>query len=154
VIRPGFDAWFARATARDPEGRFASASEAVAALAAALRVQAPAPASLPPPTDGGRSRLIAAAAQAAQTQLATDPELRTAGTAPVVVSDRLTDIPHTGHHLGRWIAVGAGIVVLALGAFALLAPSAPAPAPTPAPAGPPAAAAGPDGGPPDAGRHP
>jgi serine/threonine-protein kinase len=160
VIRPGFDAWFAQATARDPEGRFAAASEAVTALAAALRVQAPARVTVRPPAEGGRSRLIAAAAQAAQTQLATDPEIRTAGTAPVVVSDRLGDMPRARPHLGRWIAAGAGVVVLALGAFALLVPSAPAPAvrdggdpQTPGPAGPPAAAAGPDGGAPDAGRH-
>jgi serine/threonine-protein kinase len=44
-LPPAFAAWFERATARDPEARFARASEAMAALGAALGVRA----SVPPP---------------------------------------------------------------------------------------------------------
>ena len=59
------------------EDRFASASEAVTALAAALKVKAPASSSTPQPAGpGSRSHLIAAAAQAVQTQLTTDPAAR------------------------------------------------------------------------------
>jgi len=42
ALPPAFDAWFFRATARDPTARFAIASEAVLALAEALGVPSPA----------------------------------------------------------------------------------------------------------------
>ncbi|WP_437577369.1 serine/threonine-protein kinase [Sorangium sp. So ce887] len=51
VLPPGFDAWFARATAIDPAARFPTAAEAVRALGAVLGVDAsagmPAASSLP-----------------------------------------------------------------------------------------------------------
>jgi len=41
TVPPGFDAWFARATARDPSQRFASARELTSTLATALGLAAP-----------------------------------------------------------------------------------------------------------------
>ena len=41
ALAPAFDAWFRKATATSPEARFATASEAVRQLAAALRVNVP-----------------------------------------------------------------------------------------------------------------
>jgi serine/threonine-protein kinase len=51
-VPPGFDAWWARATARDPADRFQSAKDLVDALGPALGLGAPEPlklAQLPPP---------------------------------------------------------------------------------------------------------
>lgn len=51
-VPPGFDAWFARAVARDPSERFGSARELVQALADAFVCQAE---TLPPPNEPTRS---------------------------------------------------------------------------------------------------
>jgi serine/threonine-protein kinase len=134
LIRAGFDAWFAKATAGAPEARFATASEAVAALAEALRLPAPQPASIPAPVTGGRSRMVAAAAQAVQTRITSEPGSRSGSSSGVssgipVSAQSLAEAPvsiGTSHRLGRWIALGAALLLLALGVIASLS-SRPAP---------------------------
>jgi serine/threonine-protein kinase len=53
-VPPGFDAWFARATQRDPNARWQSARELTQALAAALGLDALSEASLPMPVPARR----------------------------------------------------------------------------------------------------
>jgi serine/threonine-protein kinase len=145
LIRPGFDAWFARATARDPEARFGTATEAVAALAEALRLPVPQAACVTTPAAGGRSRMVAAAAQAVQARITSEPGSRSGSPASVSAGLSVSAQAPSGapaspsspsfmgasHRVGRWIALGAAIVLLALGAAASLAsrpaPSGPSP---------------------------
>jgi eukaryotic-like serine/threonine-protein kinase len=157
IIPPAFDAWFAKATARRPEDRFPRASEGVTALADALRVPLPRSPSVPAPAHSSQRRLAAAAAQAVQTQLATDGSSRTGPTGAAVVTETLPAAgvspagPHPApHRVGRWVALAAALGVIALLAVALVTLRAP-PEPRPAPASAPAAGA--DAGAADAG-HP
>jgi eukaryotic-like serine/threonine-protein kinase len=153
IIPPAFDAWFARATARHPDARFPYASEAVAALAEALRVPLPRPPSVPAPAQSSQRRHAAAAAQALQTQLTTDGNPRTGPTGAAVVTETLpaASFPAApSHRVGRWVALAAALGLIALLAFALLslrAPSGRSASPATA------TSAGPDAGA-DAGGHP
>ncbi|MCC6521392.1 MAG: SUMF1/EgtB/PvdO family nonheme iron enzyme, partial [Polyangiaceae bacterium] len=135
LLPPGFDAWMARALARDPSARFADASETIAALEPVLRGHAAFDATLP-----------ASEAPAPATRTA---QLATAPTAPA------TTLPlrGTARRLpAAMIAAGASVAgVLALAVGLAWPDGAPG---TNAPAGPDAleastaAAPSPDAGPP------
>ena len=101
-VPPGFDAWFARATQRDPSLRFQSARELVEALAAALGLDALSEASLPMPSAAPRRRGLVpwiaggaiVVALGIATWLATRPDAAVASAAtPEAVPPPATEAP-------------------------------------------------------------
>ena len=110
-IPEAFDAWFAKATAPDPEQRFGSAASAILALAEALGVEAP---RAPPPARDGEGRHATLTGVDTPSRLAamsSRPRARRAGAAVVAV-----------------LAIGLGIYAVrsSAGTSAAPAPSAPA----------------------------
>jgi tRNA A-37 threonylcarbamoyl transferase component Bud32 len=102
-----FDTWFARCCAREPENRFATASEAVAELADALGADVQLSASQP--------RFSAALASArSHSTGATALAATAAAGAPALGSDTLSAQVTVGERSGRVVVVAVGIGVLGL----------------------------------------
>jgi serine/threonine protein kinase len=112
----GFDAWFARAAALKPEGRFESAVDAVTALAELLGTAPASARAVPVPEERARSHARAAAALAGtmDTVAATGEAGRTPTPARSGTSMRL---PVRSY--GR-LVVGAALALAALGVTAAL----------------------------------
>ncbi len=111
TLPDGFDAWFARAAALKPEGRFEHAAEAVAALAEVLGAAPPSAVAAPQPEVKARSRVRAAAALA--------DTVETTGLAPSGGSGRTPTGPRSGaatplppRSYGKLVA--AAVLVLAV----------------------------------------
>jgi serine/threonine-protein kinase len=121
-VPPGFDAWFARATERDPDRRFQSATEMAEALRAICGVGATSPgASLPPP----------ASAPAPSLSLAPAPPARSSSHGVLVLVLGLLA-------LGAAVVVAVGVVFWLVRSddppspvVSAATPVLPAPAPTP-----------------------
>jgi eukaryotic-like serine/threonine-protein kinase len=139
TLPPAFDAWFTRTTALDPACRFATAGEAVRALAEALGV---APPSRPVPSspfgwstteqdaqDGVRS--LASSIEEARDSVASPPPSRTAPSAPARLAIAPSVRPVAPRRLlaGVLVALGAGVVALVGAGFsAVTGADRPAPA--------------------------
>ncbi|HEX8793594.1 MAG TPA: protein kinase [Polyangiaceae bacterium] len=116
TLGPEFDAWFARACARDPSKRFESAFDEVEALAGALGLPAERRSTTPassPRRSGPMSTLESA------------PTVTPESGQPVPTlgaSSREMTTAKTRRSRGRWPFVVAGGVVVAVGAAAFYAP--------------------------------
>jgi serine/threonine-protein kinase len=131
-LGPAFDAWFARACAREPADRFAAAGEATSALGRALRVAEDAPpVSFPGATSDPAVR--APRDETARTAFsATAPAPSSAATNDVAVTRASPAAPPSRAKL----AAGAAAITLitAVGAWAFVSSQRrPAPAVTPSP---------------------
>jgi serine/threonine-protein kinase len=116
TLGPAFDAWFARACARDPSKRFESAFHEVEALAGALGLpeekRAPTPVSAQGPV-------------VATSTLESAPTVTPEGAGPVPTlgaSSREMTTARTRRSKGRWPLVAAGGAVVAIAAAALYVP--------------------------------
>lgn len=146
-LPPEFDAWFARATARWPQDRFASATSAIAGLAESLDLEAPAvPLSIPPPppshvstTDAlaatvespsgrlshpglrtgstGSSRHDSAVSGAGREQHTEVSLSVTSGGAPLVVEEESQRRPGRVVAVVASLAIAAGVTVVGIGRF-------------------------------------
>jgi hypothetical protein len=118
----GFDAWFARVTARARSRRFPSAIAAVRALAVALELDVPAelidaldePSAIMPGDasdgdDGDLPDVSSVAEPAGGTEAATDEPLRGAGNA---LAHATTAVPIREARPRRWLALGVVLVAL------------------------------------------
>ena len=135
---PAFDAWFARACARDPAQRFATAKEAAFELRRACEgATAPTaaagqpPAQLWSPSNGG---FAAPMRTASPTMAATSSSLSVASTRSGIPTKKLSGALVAGLLLGL-VAVGLGATLLVWGAGSSppAVPSVAAAAPRPAP---------------------
>ena len=155
ALSPAVDAWFARACAREPAERYASAKDMAEALAVAVTGEFIAPGlrvdSVPTPRQDGSFDMTQAASPVASTKRSgIDARSETGAGVGLVASER---IPGTSR--GKWVvlggiavvAVGVGFVVPRMMAGPVVAASstgiAPAPTPTPTPTLVPASASAP-----------
>ena len=125
LMLPGFDAWFAKATSRDAEQRFASAQELAATLgdvvrgtagqgfAAPLPGTALMPAPTPPGTLPGQGPFAPAASAGGFTAQASAPSFNTA--QALELSTR-----NSGRSALPWILLAVVVVLSAVGAAVLL----------------------------------
>jgi serine/threonine-protein kinase len=141
LMLPGFDGWFAKATNRDAEQRFASAQELAATLGGVVRggahaFAAPLPgnahmlAPTPPGTLPGQGPFVPAATASGFTQQSSAPVFNTA--QALELSTR-----NTGRSALPWILLAIVVALAGLGAALLLLRSSPdvaAPAPSASPA--------------------
>jgi serine/threonine-protein kinase len=123
-----FDAWFARCVARSIDQRFGSAGDAITALGDAFGIQLEtrySSASLP-----SVPRLTSQPAFASQPAIASQPSITNeaaVGTAPVTAPAMMTALP-TGlpagvparTSRGKLLAIGGGVLVVVIGAGALV----------------------------------
>jgi serine/threonine-protein kinase len=112
-LAPGFDAWFAKATALSPAARFATASEAVRELAIALRVN------LPPP------RPTAPSLQGILPELSISDFAHSSRTTPAGSVATMQLRPERSKK--RWAVVGAAGSLLAIGLAVMAMKSGTAP---------------------------
>jgi serine/threonine-protein kinase len=104
-VPPGFDAWFARACAREPAGRFASAKEQMQAL---RRVCGHETASAHPGEDGPKSSLLADGSRGgASSQLV--GTTRPLSTTPLGFAEREPRRSRTPFVLGVFAVIGFGV---------------------------------------------
>ena len=113
-LPPGFDAWFARATAADPDRRFGSAFAAVCALAEALGLPAPtpdtsleAPAAGLAPATGTDASAVTHERNAALTATRTEP-----AAGPAVTAPDPTAMAHAAPLVRRRSRLGRALLVL------------------------------------------
>jgi serine/threonine-protein kinase len=104
-LSPGFDGWFAKATALSPSARFATASEAVRELAIALRVN------LPP------ARPTAPSLQGLIPELSIPDLAHSSRTTPAGSAATMQLRP--SHSKKRWVVAGAAGSLLAIGMAAM-----------------------------------
>lgn len=134
-VPPGFDAWWRRASARDPDQRFQSATELVDALAVALEISIDVDARL----DFARAVVPGGPPSADVSAKMNAVTLLDATTAdPLSSTVRLGDEPAPVPRK-RWVWVGAGASVAAILVWALAGRSAPAPVAAAQPSAAPAA---------------
>ena len=163
LMLPGFDAWFAKATNRDAEQRFASAQELASTLgevvrgaggrafAAPMPATALMPAPTPPGTIPGQGPYVPAGTAG---NFASGPQPATH--SPAINTAQALELSSrgTGHTALPWILLAVVVVLSALGAAVLLLrpapgavtadPSASAAANAPASSSPPTLAPAPD----------